>query len=421
MDTARAAALIVALGLSTAALTALATRSSAEIRAEPPGYGDTDPALGASFTDAEVARHGAYRRGQYAGFIFGLVLEVGVLLVLARGPVVRVADWADRFPGGWFTTAIVVAVFVGLVSWIAALPIRYVLGFADQHAWGLSNQSISAWILDGLRSLGIGGIVAAVSALAFFGAVRWRPGSWWLFGWIAFALLNTVLVFLWPILIAPLFNRFTPLEAGPQRDRVLELASDAGVELKEVYVVDASKRSNLENAYVAGLGNTKRMVLYDTLLRSGDEDETAFVVAHELGHDVEGHVAKGVGLAALGLLAGFVALKLLSQRSGIWEWAGATGISDVRALPVLLLFVTLASLLLLPAQNAVSRSFEARADQIALNLTHDPNSAVKAFRRLAFKNLADLRPPAALVWTLYTHPPIPDRIEAAMAGKAPTP
>ncbi|MEA2433048.1 MAG: endopeptidase [Actinomycetota bacterium] len=420
MDTGRALAVIVALGLSSAALAALATRAPAEVRAEPPGYGDTDPSLGAQFTDAEIARHGTFRRGQYAGFALGLLLEIAILIVLARGPVARVADWAERFPGGWLSTVIVVALFVGLVTWLSALPLRYVLGYANQHAWGLSNQALSSWMVDGVRSLVIGGVIAAISALAFFGAIRWQPRSWWVFGWIAFTILNAVLVLLWPVLIAPLFNKFTPLEDGPTRARVLQLADEAGVDLNEVYVVDASKRSNLENAYVAGLGGTKRMVLYDTLLSSGDQDETAFVVAHELGHEVEHHVLKGVLIATVGLLAGFAALAWLSHRDAIWAWAGASGVGDVRALPLLLVFVSLATLILLPAQNGVSRSFESRADEIALELTHDPDAAVKAFRRLAFKNLADLRPPRPLVWLLYSHPPIPDRIGAAMATKAPS-
>jgi STE24 endopeptidase len=394
------------------------------VRAEPPGYGDTDPSLGANFTDTEIARHGAYRRGQYIGFALGVVLELGLLIVLAKGPVARVANWGDGLVGGWVTTAVVVAAFVGLVTWLGALPLRYVLGFANQHAWGLSNQSLSAWFIDGFRSVAIGGAMAAVAAIAFFGIVRWQPRWWWVFGWIAFAVLNAVLVILWPVVIAPLFNRFTPLTEGPVRARVLELAGEAGVDIDEVYVVDASKRSNLENAYVAGLGGTKRMVLYDTLIEAGGEDETAFVVAHELGHEVESHVAKGVALATLGLAAGFAALAWLSHRTGLWNWAGAEGVGDVRALPLLLIFVSVASLLLLPVQNGVSRSFERRADEIALELTHDPATAVRAFRRLAFANLADLRPPRGLVFLLYSHPPIPDRIRSAMATmvtEAPTP
>jgi STE24 endopeptidase len=159
------------------------------------------------------------------------------------------------------------------------------------------------------------------------------------------------------------------------------------------------------------------VVLYDTLLSSGGDDETLFVVAHELGHQRENHVLKGLALSSLGLLVGFGLLRLLAGWKGLWDWGGADGISDLRALPLLLLFATVLGVLLLPIQNTVSRSFETRADDIAFELTEDPGVAIRSFRRLAFSNLADLRPPDVAVLWLFTHPPIPERIEAAMAAK----
>jgi STE24 endopeptidase len=217
--------------------------------------------------------------------------------------------------------------------------------------------------------------------------------------------------FLWPIVIAPLFNNFTPLERGPLRDHIVELANEAGVALDDVLVADASKRTTAENAYVAGLGASKRMVLYDTLLDAGDGDETAYVAAHELGHEARDHILKSVGLASLSMLGGFGVLWWLAQRDEAWSWAGASGIADPRALPALVLFVLLAGLVFLPVQNGVSRAFEREADRVAIELTDDPVTAIKVYRRLAFSNLADLRPPGIAVWALFSHPPIPERIE----------
>jgi STE24 endopeptidase len=159
------------------------------------------------------------------------------------------------------------------------------------------------------------------------------------------------------------------------------------------------------------------MVLYDTLIRSGSPRETEFVAAHELGHAAENHVLKGVALSSVGLLAGFGMLAFVAARAAPWRWAGAEGIADLRAIPLLLLFLAVASLVALPVENAVSRRFEARADRIAIELTGDPDTAVRSFRRLAFSNLADLRPPRPAVWLLYTHPPIPDRIRAALTSR----
>ncbi|MDQ4027021.1 MAG: M48 family metalloprotease, partial [Actinomycetota bacterium] len=214
------------------------------------------------------------------------------------------------------------------------------------------------------------------------------------------------------------FNKFQPLEDGRLRDRVVALAHSADVNVGEVFVIDASKRSTTENAYVAGLGNSKQLVLYDTLVRAGDDRETAFVVAHELGHQVERHVVKNVLLTTCGLFVGFAVLAWFAGRAGVWAWGGADGIGDVRALPILLIFALGASLVVLPIESAISRSFERRADQIALRLTHDTETAVRVFRRLAFSNLSDLRPPAPAVWALFSHPPVADRIKLVLADGA---
>ena len=406
---------IVLGSLIAAGLVALVSRTPAEVRDAQRPPDALDPELGATFRPADQERHGAFRRIGYTALAASLALQVIVLLLLARGPVARLAERAGAWRGGWLTAAVVVAVVVGVVLWLSGLPLAYVRGHVVGHAWNLSTQDALGWFTDQLRGLGIGTAISLVAALAFFGVVRGQPRAWWLIGWATFTGLTALLTFLWPVAIAPLFNRFTPLEQGPLRERVVDLAADAGVRLDDVLVADASRRSTLENAYVAGLGATKRMVLYDTLIEAGDEDQTAFVVAHELGHEVESHVPKGVALSSLGLLVGFGGLFLLSRSEGVWRWAGAEGAGDVAALPLLILYTVVAGLLLLPFQNAVSRSFERRADRIALDLTDDPDTAVRSFRRLAYANLSDLDPSPVVVTLLYTHPPVQDRIRAALA------
>jgi STE24 endopeptidase len=190
------------------------------------------------------------------------------------------------------------------------------------------------------------------------------------------------------------------------------------VDIDEVLVADASRRTTAENAYVAGIGSTRQVVLYDTLIRAGDDDETAYVVAHELGHEVGNHIPKGVAASSAGLLAGFGVLSLLASRGSLWEWTGASGVGDPRALPLLALFVTVATLTLLPVQSAVSRHFEREADATAIRLTEDSDTGVKVFRRLAFSNIADLRPPAVAVWALYSHPPTDERIRSVLRSRA---
>ncbi|HYN35585.1 MAG TPA: M48 family metallopeptidase [Actinomycetota bacterium] len=416
MSTIRALLIVGLLSCASAAIVGLASRAPAEIRNAKPGPEATDPSLGAKFTDEQIARHGIYRRAGYIGFVLGVILEIVVLVLLARGPFGRLVASVEKWPGGLVVHAAAVGAAVAIITTVAALPLSFVRGYVIAKAWGLSTQNLAGWFSDLAKGLGIGAVMAGVAALAFFAIVRWQPRAWWIVGFAAFSALSVLLVWLYPVAIAPIFNNFTPLKDPVLTERIMDLASKAGVEVDEVLVADASRRTTSENAYVAGLGPTKQVVVYDTLLVSGGEDETAFVVAHELGHQRENHVVKSLLFSFVGLLAGFGVLKLLSARAGVWEWGGASDISDLRALPVLLLFAVIAGLLTLPVQNTVSRGFESRADEIAIDLTGDPATAVRSFRRLAFSNLADLRPPRLAVILLFTHPPIPERIEKALAA-----
>jgi STE24 endopeptidase len=312
--------------------------------------------------------------------------------------------------------AAVLGALAALLLWALTLPLAYVRGYVIEHAWSLSTQSVGGWLSDRARAVLVSSVVSGLTAVAFFAVVRWQPRTWWVWGWLSFSALTAVLVFVWPVAIAPLFNRFTPLQDAALERRVRALARAADVDVDEVLVADASRRTTAENAYVAGVGGTRRLVLYDTLLHAGAEDETLYVVGHELGHEVEHHVERNLFVAAGGLLIGFALLGWLGTRGELWSWAGAAGVDDLRAIPVLLLIASVITVGALPVQNAISRRFEARADEIALELTGDPATATRVLRRLALTNLADLRPPPAAVAMLYSHPPIPQRIRSAMAS-----
>jgi len=414
--------LIVGLvSLLSAGLLALVSRAPTSIRNDKPGPEATSPELGASFTDDQIARHGAYRGPSYLAFALRALLPILLLILLARGPFRELVDSISGWRGGWVTQALFLGGFLGLITALAMLPLSIVQGYSIQHAWGLSTQSLGGWAVDQLKGSAIGAVIAGASALAFFAVVRWQPRTWWVWGWLAFSALTALLVFLFPIVIAPLFNKFTPLEDPALRNRILTLGREAGVDIGRVEVADASKRTTAENAYVAGIGSSKQMVLYDTLLEAGGEEETLFVVAHELGHKKENHVVKGILASSLGLLAGFGVLYLISKNENVWSWAGAEGVADLKAIPLLLLYLIVAGLLVLPLENGISRRDEATADRIAIELTDDPDTAAATFRRLAFANLADLRPPRPAVWALFGHPPIPDRIEAVFAEIPPSP
>ena len=411
----RALLLIATLSLAGAGLVGLVSSAPAEVRERHPSDGATDPALGSSFTDDQIARHAAYRRPGYVSYLTGLVLQVIALVVLAKGPWRSLMDAFEARVAPWPLRALLAGAVIALILTAVTLPLAFVRGFVVEHAWGLSTQTTTGWAADQMKSAAVGAVTSAVAAVVFFAVVRWQPATWWLWGWGAFTALTAVMFFLWPVVVAPLFNDFAPLDDGPLDERVRALGIEAGVPVDEVLVADASRRTTAENAYVAGLGGTKRLVLYDTLLAAGDEDQTAFVVAHELAHQAEGHVPKNLAISSAGLLAAFGLLGWLGTREGLWGWAGADGPADVRALPLLVLLMTALTVASMPLQGALSRRFEADADEIAIRLTEDPDAAVGAFRRLALNNLADLDPPPLAVALFYSHPPIPDRIEAALA------
>lgn len=407
----RSLLVIVVAAIAAAGLVALMSRTPASVRARPPVAPRTDPTMQSSFSDADVARHGAYRRGTYAFLALQTLLQLTVLLALV-GPVSTLAERFDRVPGGWLTRAVAVAALVTVVSTAAALPVSFVRGYAMEHAWGLSTQDAAGWMSDQLKSAAIGVVFAAVAAVAYFGLLRAFPRWWWVAGWVVFSLLSAVLTFAAPVVIAPLFNDFEPVRDERLVRTVRDLGAKANIELGDVLVVDAARRTTAENAYVAGLGATKRMVLYDNLVEKAPPDEVAFVVAHELAHAQQRHVPKSLALASAGLLAGFAALAFVITRPAVLGWIGAAGPADVRTIPVVMILAVVIGIVLLPAQNGVSRRFESHADAIAVRLTGETEAAIRSFRRLAFSNLADLRPPRLLVWLLYTHPPIPDRIRA---------
>lgn len=415
MTWARAIVTIAAVAIVAAALVGLVSRAPAELRGRPDDAGATDPELGSSFTAEQVARHGAYQRPGYVAFGLGLVVQVVTLVVLARGPWRDLVEALEARVGVWPLRALLAGAIAGLILTVAALPLAFVRGHVIEHAWELSTQAWPAWLADRAKGAAISAVTSAIAALVFFAVVRWQPRTWWVVGWAAFTALTAVMFFLWPVVVAPLFNKFTPLEAGPLDEKVRVLAQEAGVPVDEVLVADASRRTTAENAYVAGLGRTKRLVLYDTLLRSRSDDQVAFVVAHELGHQARNHVFKNLLIASAGLAAAFAFLGWLGGRGSLWEWAGAAGLGDLKALPLLVLLSIGLTLISTPLESALSRRDEAEADRIAIDLTDDPDAAVAAFRRLALANLADLDPPAIAVAAFYGHPPIPDRIDAILA------
>jgi STE24 endopeptidase len=364
------------------------------------------------FTEAELERAHDYREGQRWLLLAGLAIEVAVVLAIALGRPGAVRRALDRLGRRPSAGAAIVGAGIAVAVDAATLPTRV---WAHERAVdvGLSTQSFGPWLWDVARGAAITAVLAAAGAAILLAVVRRFPRMWWLLGSGIVVAVAAVFVWLAPVVLAPIFNRFTPLpESSRLRGEVLELARRAGVDVGEVYTVDASRRVTSLNAYVGGLGPTKRVVLYDNLVRSADRPEVESVVAHELAHQAHDDIPRGIAfiaiVAPLGLVFSREAALALAARSGADPRSPA-------AVPAYLAALGLAALVVGIPGNQLSRKVEAAADAFALELTDDPRALIELQVRLARENVSDPDPPDVVTAVLGTHPPTVERIGAALA------
>ncbi len=343
--------------------------------------------VGAYFSPAEVARAEAFRGPQPWLHVLALALELAALAWFVRRPPRRPAF----VTGALLSLAVTAATLpVGVVSRVRAMDV------------GLVTRSWPGWAWDVVLGAAIGAGFAGVGAVLAVWLMRRLPRGWWAPAAGVVVAFAVGLTYLQPVVLDPLFNDFRPLPAGALRDDVTALAARAGVDVGEVSVVDASRRTTAANAYVAGLGDTKRVVLYDTLVEDFSPAEVRLVVAHELGHVHHRDVPKGLLWVAVVAPAGMFAAARLTARLG-------------GGLPALALSLAVLVPVVTTISNRLSRRVEARADQFALELTGEPRSMVGFERRIAITNVSDPEPPALATALLATHPPVIERIGMAEA------
>lgn len=374
---------------------------------------------GPDFTAEQHARSRARRRAVAPPVYGGMAADLAAVFVLGfTGLGSGLVHAAGRIAGGtWIATALLGAVALQLVLWLVGLPFSLWRERID-HEWELSTRTTRLYWLDQLRGLVLGAALFAAVSLGFFAVTRAVPGQWAVVAGACAVALVFVLSFVLPVVVEPMFNRFEPMETGTLRDRLLELAGQAGVRVRDVLVSDASRRTTADNAYVSGFGGTRRIVLWDTTIEHCDEAEIASVAAHELGHAKRQDV---VSLTAVGALGAIVAVAVLAWALGLGalrDAAHASGAQDPRSLPLIMAVATLLGAIGGPALNAFSRRIERRADQFSLDVTRDPAAMVATWRRLGVRNIADLDPHPLRVLLFATHPPIAARLAHARAWAA---
>jgi STE24 endopeptidase len=365
----------------------------------------------AYFSHEELTEARDYASGQRLILVGSLVAEGAVLVLLATGrPAVSrraLERLAERPALGGAAAA------AGLSVVIAVVTVPFGIWAHERSVdVGLSTQSVGGWLSDWGKASAIGALLAgAVGTLALW-LMRRFGRRWWIPGSVGVVIGATVLTWLAPVVIAPLFNKFEELPPGQARSDVLELAGKAGVDVGHVYEVDASRRTTAINAYVNGVGSSKRVVLYDTLLKDLNRGERNAVVAHELGHVHGNDIWRGLLFVAI---VTPLSLIFISTMAGAISRGRGVEPGQPAYLPAFALAIAATSFVIGIAGNQLSRAVEARADTFSLELTNDPKGMIELQQQLADRNLSDPDPPGAFTFLFGTHPPAIDRIGAALA------
>jgi Zn-dependent protease with chaperone function len=392
-------AIVVAAAAAVAATLVLRPRSGL---VEPAAVEVTD-----YFSADQLERARDFREPQRLLALGGLAVSGGTLALLALRPPGRLLGPLERRPllGGAAAGA-----GISLLLVAVGLPLSAV---AHERAVdvGLSTQDWGPWLGDVAKAAGVQAVFAGGAGALGLALVRRFRRNWWAPMAGCAVALGVVTLWLFPVVIDPLFNRFEALPEGRLRSDTLELARKAGVDVGEVYRVDASRRTTAANAYVGGLGPTKRVVLFDNLIEDFPPEQVRSVVAHELGHQKHRDIWRGIAWLALVAPAGTLLVQRLAERLG-----ARGGLSPVGprpgpgVLPALALSIALVGFALGSASNVLSRQVEARADAFSIRLTDDPAAHIALERRLAIVNVADPDPPDLLHAIFGTHPKTLDRI-----------
>ena len=364
----------------------------------------------AYFSQDQLEKAETFRTGQLWLYGARLLIEGGVLILLVRRPPERLRRAGRRRP---VVAGAAAAAAISVALGVATLPVSAIASERARDV-GLVTQGWLGWAGDVAKSEAIGALFAAAGGGLLILGMRRFGRRWWIPGAATVVAFGVIITYAGPVVLDPVFNKFKRLPAGETRSDVLALAKRAGVDVGEVYEIDASRRTSAANAYVNGLGHTKRVVLYDNLLRDFTPAEVRLVVAHELGHVHHRDVPRGLLFLAIVAPFGMFAVARLGERFAPRDAAGTP-----LALPAVVLAVALVAPTITVISNQLSRAVERSADGFALELTREPETQIAFQRKIAIKNVSDPDPPDWVTFLLGTHPPTLERIgQAASAARA---
>jgi STE24 endopeptidase len=314
----------------------------------------------------------------------------------------------------WSMAEFLFAVGVGMS--LPGLPLSWYAQFRLEERFGFNSNTQKTWWLDRVKGLLLSAVLGYPLLVLVLKIVEWTGALWWLWAWAALLAFQFLMLVLAPVLIMPLFNKFTPLPEGNLRERLLALAQRTSFVAKSIQVMDGSKRSRHSNAFFTGFGRFRKIVLFDTLIQQLNEPELEAVLAHEIGHFKKKHIPKMLVFSAFSSLAGFYAVSFLAQQPWFYQAFGFQPSDGIA--PALLLFALLAGMVTFwfsPLAHWWSRRYEYEADAFAAGVMNEPNSLIGALRKLNEKNLSNLTPHPFYSGFYYSHPTLLERERALTA------
>ncbi len=337
-----------------------------------------------------------------------------VLAVLFSGLIPWLSGLLEARQLGLVPAGIIFCFCIGAIMGAAGVPFDLYRTFVIERRFGFSTITLRLWLADFAKTALISAVLGGCLLAALFALIGAAPHTWWLWMWGFYAVFQLLMTVLYPLIIAPLFNKFEPLDDPLISGGVMGLMGKAGLKAKGVYRVDALKRSRHSNAYFTGLGRSRRIVLFDSLLSSHAPDEILAVLAHEIGHWKKGHVRVQLIGAFLISLAVLYGAYLLLGWPPLYASFGITHPVPYAGLLLLSLLAQPVAFFLSPLAGMISRAFERQSDDFALALTGKSEALIRALKRLSTDNLSNLHPHPLYAWFYYTHPPLVARIERLM-------
>jgi len=375
-------------------------------------YCDKAPAGFEGFIDkAKLASAIDYARAKTrVGIIEEIVSDAALLAILLSGLLPLIVYWSDRRGLSLIAAGLLFFFIPGIIHSLVELPFSYYNTFVVEERFGFNRSTLKLWIIDHIKGGLVGALLFAVTFSFLLLFIAWSPRLWWLWGFLLLSTVQLVMAVLYPVLLAPLFNKFEPIGDEELSAKIKEQMEKSGIRVKKILQMDAGTRSRHTNAYFTGIGKTKQIVLYDTLIQSHTVDEILAVLAHEAGHYRKKHVLKQLIIFASFSLAALYATWLFVQWRLFFTTFGFNA-----PLPYVGLFLagivwSRAGFFLQPLYMAISRRFEREADGFAVDMLGGGAAMARALKRLAADNLSNLNPHPLYVWFHYSHPPVVERV-----------